>query len=187
MAEPIPPADFVAALLSLRQVPQQPDLAYREVMPPPRLAEFSAAIAVSTVADEDEQPLASSTFVVLYDPTQSELWGSDFRLVGHLRAQIDAEMSLDPLLTEAVWVSLLDNLEEATEGFSHPLGTVTKELSQTYGGLQLRGSVLNIELRCSWSANSPDVGAHLTAWGNFVLQTAGLPTEYPHGLEVRNG
>lgn len=158
----------------------------QEIPAPPRLAPFSAAIKVDTDTDDEEVPSATSTLVILFDPSQRDTWGGDFRLVGHLRAQIDQEMGDDPMLGEFLWTALLDHLHRESRGFTGALGTVTRELSQTFGGLILHGSTLNVELRCSWSTDDVHLDEHLVAWCKYVLESAGLPSELPHGLEVRS-
>ncbi len=181
-----PPPEFLAALQALRITPRPAGLAVQEVPAPPRLAPFSVAIKVHTDTPEDEIPSATSTLVVLYDPSQRDIWGGDFRVVGHLRAHIDQEMSNDPILGEFLWTALLDRLNNEVDDFSGVLGTVTRELSQTFGGLTLRGSTLNVELRCSWSTDDTNLDQHLFAWCKYVLESAGLPSDLPHGLEVRS-
>lgn len=176
MSEHAPPPVFLAALKSLKAAERIPGLVYKEVAAPPRLAPYSVAISVATEQTQGDQPLAVGTLVVLYDPSQSEIWGRNFRLVGHLRAQIDAEMSVDPLLNEVMWVGLLDQLDANTPGCFQAVGTVTKELSQSFGGLKLHASVLNVELRGSWSVET-NLGSYLYAWASYIKQTAGLPVE----------
>ncbi|MFT0763385.1 DUF3000 family protein [Scrofimicrobium sp. R131] len=177
------PPQFVAALASLRRVARPDSLTFREIPAPQRLAPYSAAVAIQTVQEHGGQPLGQSTFVILYDPEQAEIWGSPLRLVGQLRTQIDEEMSSDPLLGEVLWLGLRDELGEAAELL---LGTVTREISQTFGGLELRSSTLNIELRCSWSPVQDDLAPHLEAWGNYLLQVAAIPSENYLGFEVHD-
>lgn len=186
VSQTVPPSEFMEALESLRMTPRLSGIVLQEVPAPSRLAPFSIAIRAQTETDVDEAPSASGTLVILFDPSQREIWGGNFRLVGHLRAQIDDEMSDDPLLGEFLWSTLLERLHQETRSFSNVLGTVTRELSQTFGGLTLRGATLNVELRCSWSTDDTQMDQHLLGWSKYVLETAGFPSELPHGLEVRS-
>lgn len=181
-----PPHDFVNALLSIRDANLPDGLLVKEVPAPGRLAPYAAAINLTTEAEQGDHPLAHSTFVLLYDPEQTDNWGGDLRLVGHVRTQIDQEMSADPVLVDMTWADFLTSLDEAGAHYESPLGTVTRELSQSFGGLELRASALNIELRCSWTPQS-QVGNHYEAWANFILLTAGCGEDHPFGLEVRGG
>lgn len=181
------PGPFVEALYSLRDASWSPELDCEEIPAPKRLAPFACALGVQTKAKLGEQPLANGTLVVLYDPDQSDLWGADFRLVGHLRAQIDNEMSTDPVFPEAVWASLNDCLDEMGASHAATIGTVTKELSETFGGLELRASALNLEVRCSWTALSSDLAPHLEAWCDFLRESAGIPFSPSIHLEVADG
>lgn len=181
-----PPAAFLAALSSLRSAPPLPGLKRQEIPPPRNLAPYSASIRVQTEAVANGLPIATGTLVVLYDPEQAEIWGGPFRLVTHLRTQIDEDMGTDPLLGEYLWVNLIDRLHQEAASFIAPVGTVTKELSQSFGGLQLQGSALNVDLRCSWSNDSVDLGQHLSAWSKNVLESAGIPLDLRTTLEVHN-
>jgi len=177
-----PPDAFVEALLSIRQLALPDTLEIAEVPAPPHLAPFSAALKLVTKFEIAEHPAAHSTFVILHDPTQVDVWGGPFRLVGHVRTQIDHEMGSDPLLVEVTWNDFLTCLDEVGAHYLAPMGTVTRELSEAFGGLELRSSALNLEFRCSWTPMS-DVGQHLLAWASFVLLSAGID-EHPMGLEV---
>ena len=102
------------ALLSLRQADHLPHILLEEVPPPRRLAPYTAALAMRTT-DEDEagQPLSSGRMVILHDPIEQLGWNGTFRIVSQLRAQVDAEMIGDPMLSEGVWGWTLDCLESA--------------------------------------------------------------------------
>ena len=173
------PEDFVTALLSLRDAARNPAVLLEEVPPPERLAPWTAALAMRTVREEHDQPLASGRLVVLHDPATQIGWNGEFRLVAQLRSQIDPEMGGDPLLGEAVWNWAHDCLDEAGAGYHDMTGTVTRELSEAFGGLELRGSTLHVELRASWTPVTPALGEHLLAWSDLLCRTAGIiPQRY---------
>ena len=174
MSQSSPPKEFLEALRSLRDIEIHPSLVVVEVPSPIRLAPWSAAVEIATMETEGDRPLGTATLVVLYDPDQKESWGGPLRLVGYSQVQIDAEQSTDPLLGEAIWNTVIDGLEASGAGFSRLVGTVTRELSETFGGLQLMGSALKAELRCSWSPSTKYIGEHLQGWADALRQTCGI-------------
>ena len=147
------------ALLSLRQADHLAHILLEEVPPPRRLAPFTAALAMRTT-DEDEagQPLSTGRMVILHDPVEQIGWNGTFRVVCQLRAQVDAEMIGDPLLSEGVWGWMLDCLETAGAGFHDLTGPVTREMREAFGGLDLRGSSLFVDVRSSLTPNSAYLG-----------------------------
>lgn len=176
------PDDFVSALLSLREAPRNPEVELEEVPAPRRLAPWTAALALRTVREDHDQPLASGRFVVLHDPATQPGWNGEFRIVAQLRTQIDPEMGSDPLLGEAVWGWAQDCLVDAGTGFHDLTGTVTREVSESFGGLRLRGSVVHVELRASWTPATPHLGEHLVAWSDLLCRTSGItPSHYLEG------
>lgn len=192
MSNQSPPPQFVGALGSLRKVALPKSLALKEVPAPVRLAPYAAALSIETVDAGHSTPLGASTLVILFDPSQAKLWGSPFRLVGQLRAQIDEDMSTDPLLGDVLWQSLESGLRQGTAGASLLMGTLTREISETFGGLELQGSTLNVELRCSWTPSqlpegSVDLASHVEAWGHYLLEVAAVPHNSYFGLEVHDG
>ena len=135
--------------------------------------------------DEDDvgQPLGNGRLVVLHDPDGQVGWNSTFRLVAQLRAQIDPEMGADPLLAEALWGWTQDCLDDAGAGYHDLTGTVTRELSEAFGGLVLRGSNLFVEIRASWSPNTQFIGEHMVGWAALIRRTAGVvPSLFLEGI-----
>jgi len=178
------PEEFMRALLSLRQADHLPHILLEEVPPPRRLAPFTAALAMRTT-DEDEagQPLSTGRMVILHDPVEQIGWNGTFRVVCQLRAQVDAEMIGDPMLSEGVWGWMLDCLETAGAGFHDITGTVTREMSEAFGGLELRGSSLFVDVRASWTPNSEYLGEHLSGWADVMRRTAGIvPARHLEGV-----
>jgi hypothetical protein len=179
VTQPPVPEDFLTALLSLREQARNPEVELEEVPPPRRLAPWTAAIALRTAREEHGQPLASGRFVVLHDPAEQIGWNGTFRLVAQLRTQIDSEMGSDPLLGEALWAFAGESLDEAGAGYHDLTGTVTREFSESFGGLELRGAVLHAELRASWTPVTPWLGEHLRAWSDLMCRASGItPRHY---------
>lgn len=144
-----------------------------EVPAPSKIAPYAAALHAYTIAEDDELPIATGRFVVLYDPDKQPGWGSRFRIIVHVRSQMDAELGNDPLIGEVVWSWAHDALDECGANARAMNGTVTRELSETFGGLQLSGSEVEIEMRASWTPATSDLGPHMSAWLNLIARTAG--------------
>lgn len=127
-----------------------------------------------TLAEEFGEPAATGRFVVLHDPGGQPGWNGDFRVVAQIRSHIDPEMGTDPLLAEALWGWADECLFQAGAGYHDLAGTVTRELSEAFGGLELKGSTLNVEIRASWTPSPPDLAPHLSAWTDLMTRTAGV-------------
>lgn len=168
-----PPEEFIDALLSLRSVGRRDDIDVEEVPAPRKIAPYAAALRAFTVAEDDEIPIATGRFVVLYDPQGQPGWNSNFRIIIHVRSQMDPELGTDPLLGEVVWSWAHDALDAAGANARDMNGTVTRELSETFGGLKLSRSDVEIEMRASWSPATNDLGPHMAAWLNLIAHTAG--------------
>lgn len=147
---------------------------YREVPAPDGLAPYAAAIQTVVQGEHEERPAGEATLVILFDPELEQSWPLGFRLVGYARMEIDADQSVDPLLGEVVWNTLLDNLTASGVEPQAMSGTVTRELSETFGALDLVGASLVAELRCSWSPTTLDLKNHLEGWGEALRQNAGV-------------
>lgn len=172
---PIPP-EFEAALLSLRGHRMRPELQLEEVPAPTRIAPYALALTGEVNRTRDpEDMLGSGRFVVLYDPAGQEAWNGSLRIIVMGRAQLEPEVGQDPMLGEVGWAWLTDALEECDADYHSLSGTVTRVLSETFGGLELSGGEVEIEVRASWSPGGTDLSAHLRAWALLLSQVSGLP------------
>lgn len=172
------PSDFRTALLSLRETTIHHGLLIEEIPAPTGLAPYTAALALHTHQHNHDTPLASARFVILHDTHTRADWQSTFRLVAYMRTQIDPEMSADPLLAEAIWHLAHDCFDEAGAGYRHLTGTVTREISESFGGLTLTDTNEYLELRASWTPATPYLGEHLTAWTTLLARASGLSPQY---------
>ena len=168
------PDDFETALMSLRHAHRPRTLLFSEAQAPTTLAPWAATLNVETVAQNHHCPLATGSFVVLYDPHSQVGWNALFRLVVTMRAQVDHDMITNPLMGEVVWNWTHDCLKQAGAGFHDITGTVTREISESFGRVSLAVSSLNVELRASWSPNTPYLGEHLDGFGLLLCRTAGI-------------
>lgn len=128
--------------------------------------------------------MASGRFVVLHDPDGQTAWDGDFRLVVMARARIDTEIGTDPLLGAAAWSWLAEALDHQGAGHRALVGTVTRVLSETFGGLELNDACAHAEIRASWSPVSPDLGPHLAAWYELIHVAAGHEPEQAASLSL---
>jgi len=168
------PREFIKALESLRLAQVPPSVTVEEVEAPRGVSQYSAAIDSRTLLMADGESVGTGSFVILYDQEQISLWGSPFRLVAGVRAQIDEEASTDPYLGQITWARLPEELDRAGAGYSNVSGTVTRTLSESFGGIELTRAKAHVELRCSWSPTSEDLAPHMVAWLHLVSQMAGI-------------
>ena len=178
------PARFEEALLSLRRASRPRGLVLDEVPAPRRLAPYAAALTAETVDTQGGTPIASGRFVVLHDPEGQEAWDGDFRIVVMARARIDAEVGTDPALGAAAWSWLSEALDHQGAGHHALVGTVTRVLSETFGGLTLTDSCAHAEIRASWTPTTTHLGPHLTAWHELLLVASGHEPAAVHPLTL---
>lgn len=169
------PADFAEALTSLRGHRFRGEVHLEEIPPPTRIAPWSVALNAEVNPSSDaEDLLGHGRFVVLYDPAGQPAWHGQFRVIVMAKADVDVEMGIDPMLGEAGWSWLTDALDDAGAGYHHLSGTVTRVLSETFGGLTLQSNGTQMEIRASWTPTTPDVGPHLEAWVGLLSALCGL-------------
>ncbi len=149
------------------------------------------ALSAEVVIADDE--LGNGRLVLLHDPMGNVSWDGDFRCVTYARAEIDAAMVSDPLLTDVGWSWLIDALDRNDARYVAPSGTVTAVFSKSFGAMELEPPRSEIELRASWTPVVDDPGnivGHLQAWSELLCLAAGLPP-LPEGVvpisQRRNG
>lgn len=196
MPAPVPnvPAGFARGCAVLRSWVPRPDVVLAEVAPPTRVAPHALALVAELIpprggdADPDSEPPATGRFVVLHDPAGQEGWDGDTRVVAFVRADLDDDMTRDPLLSEVVWSWLVDALAEHGAAANAASGTVSTTVSRRFGsdvgagalGAEAGSEVGEVELRCSWTPAEPtDLGAHLAAFCDVLALAAGVPPLTP--------
>lgn len=177
------PEEFVRVLHSLRGARLRPEVVLEEVPAPGRIAPYSVALTgeVHPRRGGEVDELASGRFVVLHDPAGQDAWEGTLRVVTLLRAAVEDELAVDPLLSHAAWTWLEDALEESGVAYRALGGTVTRVISDTFGVLVERKGDVELELRASWTPRDPELGNHLEAWGTLLCTGAGLPP-LPEGV-----
>lgn len=174
----LPPEDFLTALESLKGHQFRPEFHLTQIPAPTRIAPWAVALQAEVNESPEKDPetyRGDTKFVVLYDPLGQTAWNGTFRIILHARAPMDHEMGADPLLGEVVWSWLHDSLMDFGASFHSLNGTVTRVFNETFGGLALNTSQIELELRASWTPNTPYLGEHLRAWASFSDRITGLP------------
>ena len=189
-----------AAFFAGREVQVQRDLVFEDVPAPKRLAPYATAMAAA--ARRDDADVAWGRLVLLYDPDGQQGWEGPFRLVAYIRAEVDQEMAADPLLGQVGWSWLSEALDAHVPGYAVPSGTVTRVITEGFGGKQDESPLSGFELRASWSPvgsagpgraggtqkgrgsrkSGPraadlaalDLPAHIAAWCDCLAAAAGL-------------
>ncbi|TAM69988.1 MAG: DUF3000 domain-containing protein [Microbacteriaceae bacterium] len=183
--DPHLPAEFAAALDSVKRAKVRPELVVNEIPAPDRLAPYSVALAadVTPVRHGADSELGTGRFVLLYDAEEPEAWGGPFRVVCFAQAPLEMEIGLDPFLADVAWSWLVDALDARGAEYTAASGTATKIISTGFGELARQGDGAQIELRASWSPTQTDVSAHVEGWGELLCMLAGLPPT-PDGVSL---
>jgi hypothetical protein len=174
------PEIFRAAVASLTSAKARPEVHVEPLRPPQRLAPYSYAIAAE-VRGPDGGELATGRLVLLHDPDGQEAWDGVLRLVAFVSAEMDSQIGVDPMLPAVGWSWLTDALHERAAAYRAAGGTVTQTTSTRFGDIHGPRTTVELELRASWTADTPDLGPHLRAFVDLLCTAAGLP---PEGVTV---
>lgn len=167
---------FRQAVASLTRTAVRREVHVEPLRPPQRLAPWSYAISAD-VHGSDGQELATGRLVLLHDPDGVEAWDGVLRLVAFASAELDPQMGVDPLLPAVGWSWLTGALDERGAAYRAAGGTVTQTTSTRFGDLAGPQTTIELELRASWTADNPDLTAHLHAFVDLICTAAGLPPE----------
>jgi hypothetical protein len=86
-------------------------------------------------------------------------------------------MGTDEMLPAVGWSWLVDALGDRRAAYRAAGGTVTQTTSTRFGDLVGPETAVSLELRASWTADTPDMAAHLHAFVDLLCHAAGLPPE----------
>ena len=167
------PALFRQAVEALRSVRARPEVELTEVRAPQRLAPWSFAFSAEANGPADE--IATGRLVLLHDPDGEDAWGGVLRVVAFVRAELDAELAVDPLLPAVAWSWLTDALEGTSANWTALGGTVTQNSSARFGEINGPARTDDLELRASWTATDAELAAHGDAFCELMSSTVGLP------------
>ncbi len=186
----MPPADFVTALESLKGQNFRPEFHLTQVPPPTKIAPWAVALQAEindSVQKDPDYYRGNTKFVVLYNPEGELAWDGNFRVIIHAQAPAEADMGDDPLLGEVAWSWLRESLIAQGASFHNLNGTVTRVFNETFGNLTLNSARVDLEVRASWTPDTPYLTEHLLAWAKFADSLCGLPPYSPdiHALPAR--
>lgn len=183
------PEEFRRALESLRAAKPRPEIVLEETPAPGRLAPHAVAMSADVVVIDRE--LATGKLVLLHDPAGHEAWQGTFRLVTYVRADVESEMAVDPMLGAVGWAWLTEALVAHDADFVAASGAVTRVTTESFGGMADEPASARVEIRASWTPltgpHDAAMGRHLLAWCDLLCTTAGLPPVPPGvvGLPTR--
>jgi hypothetical protein len=176
----VQPSIFRAAVESLMAAQVRREVRIQPLRPPQRLAPWSYALSAE-IMSADGLDLATGRLVLLHDPDGHEAWDGVLRLVAYASAELDEQMGIDVLLPTVGWSWLTDALHERGAAYRAAGGTVTQTTSTRFGDMAGPNTTVGLELRASWTADQPDLTAHLLAFTDLLCIAAGLP---PEGVTV---
>lgn len=151
----------------------RPEISLDDVPAPVRLARHGLAVSAEIIDDEDAE-LAHGRFVLLHEPGGQPTWQGDTRAVLFVRALLEPELAVDPLLLEVGWDWLQESLAGRGLSASAVSGTVSRTGSQAFGDISSRDPEGAIEVRASITVPAAQAGGILLAWCDLLATTAGL-------------
>ncbi|HKR49389.1 MAG TPA: DUF3000 domain-containing protein [Pseudonocardiaceae bacterium] len=167
------PEIFRRAVVSLNAVRPRPELRFEAIPAPQRLAPWAYAWGLDLPGADHAS--ATGRLVLLHDPDGQEAWEGTLRLVGFVRAELDAELAGDPLLPAVGWSWLTDALSSFGAEHTALGGTVTQTSSTRFGTITGPERADDIELRASWTPTGDGLAAHGRAFCELMTAAAGLP------------
>jgi hypothetical protein len=173
------PEEFRRALSALRGAVPRPEVILEETPAPQRLAPHAVAMTADVTIPGEDDELATGRFVLLHDPVGHEAWAGIFRVVTYVRADLEPEMAIDPLLAGVGWAWLTEALDGHSASFTAASGTVTRVSSESFGAIAEDSTSAQIEIRASWTPLDDQFDHHLLAWCDLLCTTAGLPPVAP--------
>jgi hypothetical protein len=175
-AERSRPEIFRAAVASLTATSVRREVRVEPLRPPQRLAPWSYAVSADVIGATGEE-LATGRLVLLHDPDGAEAWDGVLRLVVFASAEVDEPMARDGLLPGVGWSWLTEALAARHAAYRAAGGTVTQTTSTRFGDLAGPDTTVALELRASWTADTPEMAPHLNAFVDLLCHAAGLPPE----------
>jgi hypothetical protein len=188
-------AVFRAAVADLHagreaQRPIRPQVTFVDQAAPRTLAPYAAAIAATVRAPGEDVEIGEGRLILLYDPDSQPGWVGPFRVIAYIRAEVEPELAADPLFGTVSWTWLTEALDAGAAGYAAPSGTVTRVITEGFGGKQDEPADTELEIRASWSPvgalgepQPPPLAGHVTAWCEALSAAAGLPPA-PAGVRV---
>ncbi|GAA4119342.1 DUF3000 domain-containing protein [Nocardioides fonticola] len=188
---PLEPAEFREAVLSMATARLRPEILCEEMPAPQRIAPHSSALSADVTVDGVD--LGTGRLVVLHDPAGNDAWEGTFRCVAYVRADTEPETDSDDtqVFCGAAWSWLLEALEGCGAEARAISGTVTRVVTESFGGMAGEPPTSQVEIRASWTPLPEvradgelwDLAPHVEAWAQLLCSAAGLPP-VPDGVAV---
>jgi len=166
-------SQFAEIETAVRGFRWRPEVQAVEIGSPQRIAPLSLALEAE-VTPGGEEPVASGRLVILHNPSGEEAWQGTTRFVSFAQADVEVEMSSDPLLADVAWSWLLDALRHSGAEYLAASGTVTSMTSRSFGSLDDTPQRAEVEMRCSWTPVGDAGTPQIEAWQELLCQLAGL-------------
>lgn len=178
------PAEFRAAVQSMRSAALRPEVLCEEMPAPQRIAPWASALSADVTVDDED--LGTGRIILLHDPDGNDAWGGTFRCVAYARAELDPELGSDPMLAAVGWSWLTEALEAHGADHHAASGTVTCVTTESFGGMAEEAGSAQVEIRASWTPELDEDGdldmrPHVEAWGELLCTAVGLPP-VPEGV-----
>ena len=179
-----PPA-FRAAVAGMHRARLRPEIYCEDMPAPQRIAPYAAALSADVTVEGVD--VGTGRIILLHDPAGNDAWAGTFRCVAYVRAEIDPELATDPLLGQVGWSWLVETLDGHGARYAAPSGTVTRVVTESFGGMSDDEATAQLEIRASWTPLTGPTGlelaAHVEAWGDLLCTAVGLPP-VPEGVTV---
>lgn len=150
----------------------RPEITLDDVPAPVRLAKHGLALN-GEILDSDEE-LAHGRFVLLHEPGGQDTWQGDTRIVVFVKAVLEQDLAVDPLLLDVGWDWLIESMSAHGIEATALSGTVSRTGSRGFGTLadgEIEGA---IEIRASWTVPPDASAASLLAWCDLLATAGGL-------------
>ncbi len=184
------PAEFRAAVATMRAATLRPEIFCEEMPAPQRIAPHAAALSADVTVDGVD--VGTGRIILLHDPAGNDAWDGTFRCVAYSRAEIELDLVTDPLLADVGWSWLTEALSAHGASYTAASGTVTRVATESFGGMADEAGTAQLEIRASWTPVADveggplDVAPHVEAWGELLCTAVGLPP-VPAGVTVMPG
>ena len=151
----------------------RPEISLDDVPAPVRLAKHGLALS-GEILDGEDLEMAHGRFVLLHEPGGQPTWQGDTRAVVFVRAVLEPDLAIDPLLLEVGWDWLSESIADRGLEVVALSGTVSRTGSQAFGDIASREPEGAIEIRASWTVRPTGAAASLLAWCDLLATAAGL-------------
>lgn len=161
-------AEYVAAVLSLKQCAIREELEISELDAPFDIAEKAIAFSAEIKQSEIGSKAGTGRFVLFWSPTPQENWTSNFRVVCFARSPLETDIGKESDSSHVTWDWLTTALANSGAGYSSLAGTTTRIISSGHGMMEHQDEYAEIEIRASWSPDSTEIHRHFEAWQNLI-------------------